>query len=42
MIENTKDMHMGIFKGQNNDILKDICSERDFEVIIPHNFTNKF
>ena len=34
---------MDTFKGQDNDTLKELCSENNCEVVIvPHNLTNKF
>ena len=34
---------MDTFKGQDNDTLKDLCTENYCEVVIvPHNLTNKF
>ena len=34
---------MDTFKGQDNDTLKELCSENKYEiVIVPHNLTNKF
>ena len=34
---------MDTFKGQDNDILRKLCSENRCEiVIVPHNLTNKF
>ena len=34
---------MSKFKGQNNDILKELCDENFCEVVIvPHNLTKKF
>ena len=34
---------MGTFKGQDNDRLKELCSENYCEVaIVPHNITKKF
>ena len=34
---------MDLFKGQDNDILKELCDENFCEVVIvPHNLSNKF
>ena len=34
---------MGTFKGQDNDTLKELCSENNCEIVItPHNLTNNF
>ena len=34
---------MDTFKGQDNDTLRELCSENNCEVVIvPHNLTNKF
>ena len=34
---------MDTFKGQDNDVLKDLCAKRFCEVVIvPHSLTNKF
>ena len=33
---------MNIFKGQDNDSLKELCSETNCEIaLVPHNLTNK-
>ena len=34
---------MDIFKGQDNDVLKEFCAKRFFQVVIDtHNLTSKF
>lgn len=34
---------MDTFKGQDNDVLKELCSDNNCKVVIvPHNLTNKF
>ena len=34
---------MDIFKGQDNDVLKEMCAKRVFQVVIDtHNLTSKF